>query len=100
MLQTVPVKDILFMLQIKRVDLSSKACETVLGSGEAGSVLNADVRRVQINEPGGVCVHPGGKLLYIADTNNHSIKVFDIQENTLSEVGVIVTWQCTGITHV
>lgn len=34
-------------------------------------------------------MHPSGEKLYIADTNNHQIKVYDFRANTIQEVKCI-----------
>jgi hypothetical protein len=51
--------------KIKRYDMATKECRTVLGSGEPGDLY----------EPGGLSLWegPGGPCLYIADTNNHRV---------------------------
>ncbi len=59
--------------KIKRIRLSDNTAETLLGTGEAGA---AEGDRASFDEPGGVSV-AGGKL-YIADTNNHVIRVADL----------------------
>lgn len=41
---------------------------------------------VQFDEPGGVCVSPDGHYLYVADTNNHAIRVVDLQTKSVSQV--------------
>lgn len=57
--------------KIKVLDLSTKECSSVLGSGEASNLY----------EPGGLCVAEGGTgaRLYIADTNNHRILTAPIE---------------------
>lgn len=56
--------------KIKRYDMGTKECRTVLGSGEPGDLY----------EPGGLSVWhgPGGPRLYVADTNNHRVLVAPI----------------------
>ena len=41
-----------------------------------------------LNEPGGICVLPSKPHLYIADTNNHAVKILDLQTRQLSLVCV------------
>ena len=60
--------------KIKRVDPETRVCETFLGS-EAG-----------LWEPGGVCV--SADRLFIADTNNHAIRVADTTTKEVSTLGV------------
>ncbi len=51
--------------KIKRLDLATKECHTVLGSGNS----------TDLYEPGGLSVwdHPEKPRLYVADTNNHRV---------------------------
>ena len=73
--------------KIKRVDPRTSNCQTVLGDGTAG---HQDGRgsKARFFEPSGVSAIaqrlPGGSIanhLYIADTNNHAIRLVDL--NTL-----------------
>ncbi len=71
--------------QIKKVDLTTKSCQTLpamFGARESPSGNNSNV----LNEPGGVCLHPTERSLYIADTNNHRILSLDLDTNELSTV--------------
>ena len=40
----------------------------------------------QLNEPAGICANPDGSCLYIADTNNHTIKILSLTDHSLREV--------------
>jgi sugar lactone lactonase YvrE len=60
--------------KIKRVLPKDKSSQTFVGTGEEGL---ADGERAQFDEPGGVSVAAG--KLYIADTNNHAIRVADLK---------------------
>lgn len=71
-------------VQIKVVDPKTKLCSTLAGTGEAGDTPGPDFNQSRFNEPGGICV--GGKLLYVADTNNHQVKVLDLSAKTVSQV--------------
>ncbi|KAL2078024.1 hypothetical protein ACEWY4_025709 [Coilia grayii] len=70
--------------KIKVVDPKNKQCRTLAGTGEAGDIVGPAFADSTFNEPGGICVGDGGKLLYVADTNNHQIKVLDLQTQTVS----------------
>lgn len=73
-------------VQIKVVDPKGKQCSTLAGTGEAGDILGPEFNKSRFNEPGGLCVGDNGKLLYVADTNNHQIKVLDLSSKTVSLV--------------
>ncbi len=59
--------------KIKAVDPGRRRAQTFLGTGEPGL---RDGTEPLFYEPGGVAV--GGGRLYIADTNNHAIRIVDL----------------------
>jgi thiol-disulfide isomerase/thioredoxin len=67
--------------KIKRVSPTEKSSETFLGTGKQGLT---DGAKATFDEPGGVSV-AGGKL-YIADTNNHVIRVADLKTRQVETV--------------
>lgn len=67
--------------KIKRIDPQTRESLTFLGTGEAGL---ADGDSAQFYEPGGID-YANGKL-FIADTNNHAIRVADIVTETVTTV--------------
>ncbi|XP_041818492.1 NHL repeat-containing protein 2 [Chelmon rostratus] len=70
--------------KIKVVDPKTKQCSTLAGTGEAGDTLGPEFNKSCFNEPGGICVGDSGKLLYVADTNNHQVKMLDLASKTVS----------------
>uniref|UniRef100_A0ACB8F9P7 NHL repeat-containing protein 2 n=1 Tax=Sphaerodactylus townsendi TaxID=933632 RepID=A0ACB8F9P7_9SAUR len=72
--------------KIKFVDPKMKNCATLAGTGEAGNVTGSNLTST-FNEPGGLCVEDKGCLLYVADTNNHQIKVLDLETQIVSLAG-------------
>ncbi|XP_053245128.1 NHL repeat-containing protein 2 isoform X1 [Podarcis raffonei] len=70
--------------KIKFVDPKMKNCATLAGTGEASNVIGSSFTSSTFNEPGGLCVEDGGCLLYVADTNNHQIKVLDLETKIVS----------------
>ncbi|HEX5732213.1 MAG TPA: thioredoxin-like domain-containing protein [Blastocatellia bacterium] len=60
--------------KIKRITAKDKSSQTFLGTGEEGL---ADGERATFDEPAGVSIAFG--KLYIADTNNHAIRVADLK---------------------
>ncbi|KAL8563259.1 hypothetical protein ACOMHN_046842 [Nucella lapillus] len=75
--------------KIKCVDIQTKQCSTVLGAGLPGPVAGGDGADVRFNEPGGLCVDEKKQLVYIADTNNHCIRILDWKTKTVSELPVV-----------
>ena len=65
--------------KIKKIDPATAAATTYLGSGKAG---HQDGKAATFYEPGGLSVAAG--KLYIADTNNHAIRVADLQTNEVT----------------
>ncbi|KAJ7325217.1 hypothetical protein JRQ81_018237 [Phrynocephalus forsythii] len=76
--------------KIKFVDPKMKNCATLAGTGEASNVIGSSFTTSTFNEPGGLCIEEGGHLLYVADTNNHQIKVLDIETKTVSQLPLLV----------
>ncbi|KAG7507806.1 NHL repeat-containing protein 2 [Solea senegalensis] len=70
--------------KIKVVNPKTKQCCTLAGKGEAGDSLGPEFDKTCFNEPGGICVSGDGALLYVADTNNHQIKMLDLVSKTVS----------------
>ncbi|XP_007939780.1 NHL repeat-containing protein 2 [Orycteropus afer afer] len=75
--------------KIKVVDPKTKHCLTLAGTGDASNVIHSSFRESTFNEPGGLCIGENGQLLYVADTNNHQIKVMDLETETISVLPVI-----------
>lgn len=75
-----------FVPKIKVVDPKAKTCSSLAGTGEAGDALGPAFQKSLFNEPSGICVGDGGKLLYVADTNNHRVTVLDLDSRSVSPV--------------
>lgn len=58
---------------------------TLAGTGSPGMV-DGGFENAMFSEPGGLCLHPDGKLLVVADTNNHAIRVLDLEEGVVTKV--------------
>jgi DNA-binding beta-propeller fold protein YncE len=65
--------------KIKELDPQRQSVRTLLGTGKPGQT---DGATPSFYEPGGLSV--AGDKLYIADTNNHAIRVADLKLNTTS----------------
>ena len=72
--------------KIKRLDPVSRVCRTVFGSGAVGNA-DGDAAAASFSEPGGVSAHRG--KLYIADTNNHAVRVADLGRGIVSTLDVV-----------
>lgn len=67
--------------KIKQLDPVAGLVQTLLGSGEAGS-RDGTFEEARLFEPEGLQVHQG--RLYIADTNNHHVRVADLDRRTIT----------------
>jgi sugar lactone lactonase YvrE len=73
--------------RVKVLDPRTRKVTTLAGTGEAGFQDGA-ASQAQFNEPAGLAMvsnqaHGLQKRLYIADTNNHAIRVFDIATGSI-----------------
>jgi thiol-disulfide isomerase/thioredoxin len=66
--------------KIKRLDPSVKFIRTFAGDGNVG-YRDGSLLEAEFNEPGGLYASDG--LIYVADTNNHQIRVIDIGNETV-----------------
>jgi thiol-disulfide isomerase/thioredoxin/DNA-binding beta-propeller fold protein YncE len=73
--------------KIKAVNLAKKTVRTIAGSGQPGH----DDEPASFDEPAGIAA-AGGKL-YIADTNNHLIRIVDLEDNDK-----VSTFEVRGLT--
>lgn len=62
--------------RVRAIDLETEIIETVAGTGEEGFDGDGPPTQVSLNRPGGLAFDGDG-LLYIADSYNHMIRVFD-----------------------
>lgn len=74
--------------KIKMLDTTTGEVTTLAGTGQTG-LANGPREHAQLAEPGGLSVANG--RCYIADTNNHSIRVLDL------ETGTVSTLEITGL---
>ena len=72
-------------MQIKCVSPGAKTCTTLAGTGSPGLVDGAS-EHAQFSEPGGLCLVPDGDKLVIADTNNHAIRVLELETRQTTKV--------------
>lgn len=82
---------LLTILQIKVIDITKQKCETFAGSGSPGESCGNKLLEAQFNEPGGLCVTSDGHhaVIYVADTNNHCVKVINVQNQTINKVCIL-----------
>ena len=71
--------------KIKSLDPKSRLCRSVFGSGDTGSA-DGDGSDAQFYEPGGLSAYDG--KLYIADTNNHAVRVADLESRQVTTLQI------------
>jgi hypothetical protein len=64
--------------KLKVIDAAARTCRTIAGSGEAGNGDAMTGAQASFNEPAGLSAANG--KLYVADTNNHVIRVVELAE--------------------
>ncbi len=74
--------------KIKRMELSTLRVTTVAGDGTQGST-DGEAMQASFDEPAGISYRDG--IVYVADTNNHRIRKFDV------ELGTVTTVELTGV---
>ena len=68
--------------KIKAIDPKSRRCETFLGDADPGNTNDPP----RFDEPNGLAI-TGGRM-YIADTNNHQIRVVDLAAKTVTTLSL------------
>lgn len=63
--------------KLKKVDITKNTVNTLSGPG----FETVDGRSQPFYEPGGLCVSADGKRLYVADTNNHVIRIVELDKH-------------------
>jgi thiol-disulfide isomerase/thioredoxin len=69
--------------KIKMLDASNKIVKTFLGTGKSGQTDGANAA---FYEPGGISIASG--KLFVADTNNHAIRVVDLKTKETSTLKI------------
>jgi thiol-disulfide isomerase/thioredoxin len=70
--------------RIKELNPLTSATATLFGLGGLGGYRDGDASVAQFDEPGGLSYAAG--RLYVADTNNHAIRVIDLASGIVSTV--------------
>lgn len=77
--------------RIKTIDLTNHT-ETLAGLGGAGGYKDGTLDEAEFDEPGGldyVELPDGSRRIYVADTNNHAIRVIDLDAGLVSTVNFL-----------
>ena len=71
--------------KIKRLDVGTRAVATVAGTGVSGHT-DGHLETASFYEPGGLSV--AEERIYVADTNNHAIRVVDLVQHRVTTLQV------------
>jgi DNA-binding beta-propeller fold protein YncE len=69
--------------KIKQLDPGARSVKTLFGTGKPGQT---DGTSSSLYEPGGLSV--ANNKLYVADTNNHAVRVFDLKTKEISTLRI------------
>ena len=69
--------------KLRSLNLSKQTIKSFTGDGKSGS---EDDKRARFYEPGGLSA--AGNKLYVADTNNHSIRIVDLKMGQVSTLKI------------
>ncbi len=68
--------------QVYRIDMRAGTLHHVAGTGAKGFAGNGGPARVAtLSGPKGVAISPDGKLIYLADTESHSVRAIDLRND-------------------
>jgi thiol-disulfide isomerase/thioredoxin/DNA-binding beta-propeller fold protein YncE len=79
--------------KIKSIGTETRSSVTFAGTGEAG-LVDGDAEDARFDEPGGLSYAAG--MLYVADTNNHAIRVIDLRTQQVSTFPLQVEQRLTA----
>lgn len=84
--------------KIKSIDIVKRSCHTLLGTGKPGSSKGSGLSNCELSEPSGLACDWRKKKVYIADTNNHDIKVLDLVSQQLFSLPILFPSELQGET--
>lgn len=70
--------------RIKAIDPQTNEITTLAGAGEGGGFADGVGEEAEFYEPGGLAT--AGNRLFVADTNNHAIRVIDLETQAVNTV--------------
>lgn len=72
--------------KIKVLDLKTQTLETLIGDGEPGFLDHSNPKKARLFEPSGLSY--AQDRLFIADTNNHAIRVYSFEDQEFSTISL------------
>jgi sugar lactone lactonase YvrE len=74
--------------RVKTVDPYTREVRTLAGAGEPG-LTDGGPYEARFWEPGGLAVTPDGTRVYVADTNNHALRMLELDTGRVRTVRVL-----------
>ena len=71
--------------KLRRLDPATRVVSTLAGTGEVG-YENGELAQAKFFEPGGLSA--AGGVLYVADTNNHAVRVVDVAAGSVRTLDI------------
>jgi DNA-binding beta-propeller fold protein YncE len=68
---------------IRSIDISSGAVSTIAGTGYSGIVMKIKPLECTMNLPRGLAIDPISHVVFVADSGNHCILAFSLNNNTM-----------------
>ena len=75
---------------IRAIDINTRQIRTIIGRKEGVECRLDDSCMLMLYEPSDVKYNPNDDRLYIADTNNHMIRVYDKESKILSTMKIVL----------
>lgn len=69
------------------LDPSRQDCTSFVGSGKQG-FKDGSFSNAEFNSPSGICIAKNKRFVYVADTNNHSIRIIDLIEKQVRSLNI------------
>lgn len=67
--------------QVFRIDMKARTLHHVAGSGAKGFDPSGPAQTAKLSGPKGVAVSPDGKLIYLCDTESHTVRAIDLRND-------------------
>lgn len=74
--------------RLKLLDPETRRATAFAGDGLPG-FRDGAAASARFWEPGGIALHPEGARAYVADTNNHAVRVVDLRSGAVGTVGIV-----------
>uniref|UniRef100_A0A131YUY3 Tlpa like family n=1 Tax=Rhipicephalus appendiculatus TaxID=34631 RepID=A0A131YUY3_RHIAP len=85
--------------KVKEVDVEKRLCNTLVGGASVEDLPGVHSQFARLSEPGGLCIF--GSKMYVADTNNHCVKVVDLDSGRVDVLAIVApqATDCDGVSE-